>query len=360
MEERIRVFIVDDSTVFRSQIRTALEDQDGIEIVGFATDGRMACEALKHKKVDVVTLDLEMPVMSGLETLKELKRSGVLPYVLVFSSQTKRGAESTLAALHMGASDFLLKPQLEPHSNKTPAEAVRAVLLPKIYQVREKTRLSGERRLCETPSFKKFSTLNWASFNPEIVVIASSTGGPSALEKLFSLIRKPLCCPVLIVQHMPPLFTAALAERLQKISGLEVREGVHGEKLKKGQVYIAPGDFHMIVERRGEDTFLVLNQDPLRNSVRPAADNLFESAAKIFKNATLGIVMTGMGSDGKDGALAVKNLGGGIFIQDKESSVVFGMPGAVFNENAFDLMTSLEGIAHGLGELSVCAIERLG
>lgn len=364
MSDKTRVFIVDDSTVYRSQIRAALADQPDIEVVGFATDGKMACETLRFKQVDVVTLDLEMPVMDGLTMLEELEKQGLRPYVIVFSSLSKSGAESTLKALRLGASDFLLKPTPDPGGSKNPADLIREVLVPKVRLFRERAeRVKAALAAPAKPApdaapTKMYRPLSWSAFNPEVVVIASSTGGPAALEKLFSKIRGPVKCPILIVQHMPPLFTATLAERLAAISGLPVKEGVHGMKLEKGHVYVAPGDFHMRVEMINNVPSIALDQGPQRNSVRPAADHLFESAAARYRNGVLGIVLTGMGSDGRDGAVAIKNAGGGIFIQDRETSVVFGMPGSVFEEKAFDKMSNIEGIANLMAQLYICAQEK--
>ncbi len=353
--EKVKVFIVDDSTLFRSQIRAALESVNDVEVVGFAPNGQLAIDALKHKQADVVTLDLEMPVLNGIETLIELKKMNFAGRVLVFSSHSKRGADLTLKALEAGASDFLLKPQLQDTPDLTPMEAIKKVLEPKIAQFRFVKPQVVEVR----PQPKKiYPILNLNSFNPQMVVIASSTGGPTALEKLFSLITGPLSCPILIVQHMPPVFTQALAERLQRISGLDVKEATNLMPIKKGSVYIAPGDFHMSVAMINGAPTLITDQRPMRNSVRPAADFLFESATAVYKNATLGLVLTGMGADGKDGALAIKNDGGGIFIQDQKSCVVFGMPGAVHADGAYDYMSDIDGLAKKLSDLSICGIKK--
>lgn len=358
MSENLRVFIVDDSTVFRSQIRAALEGEDGIEVVGFATDGKMACEALKHKKVDVVTLDMEMPVMNGLETLKELRRHEEMPRVLVFSSHTKSGAEATLSALQLGASDFLLKPTLDGTTGARPADVIRNLLIPKINQFRKT--VPSKVTVLPQNLVRTYPAFNARTFNPEAVVIASSTGGPSALERLFSKLRPPLQVPIFIVQHMPPIFTQTLAERLGRVSGLSVAEARNGDVVKKGHVYIAPGDFHMRLESDGKRTIVTLDQAPQRCSVRPCADFLFESAAAIYKNAVLGVVLTGMGADGTDGSIAIKSQGGAVLIQDKESCVVFGMPGSVHEKKAFDLMANTEEIAMQIIKFSICQGELEG
>lgn len=348
-----KVLIVDDSTVFRSQIRAALDGQADIEVVGFASNGKLACDFMQVKQVDLVTLDLEMPVMNGIETLKEMKRLGVKTRAIVFSSQTQRGAEATLNALQAGAVDFLPKPQLDAAGGKSPADVIRASLVPKILQfMRPAVAISAVKApaTLNAPAGR----FNWRAFSPEAVVIASSTGGPTALEELFGACPGSAPrCPVFIAQHMPPMFTTMLAERLSRIGNVKVVEAQDGMKAEAGCVYVAPGDYHMTVEKRGSDVFVKLDQSALRNSVRPAADFLFESAAKVFKNGLLGVVLTGMGSDGKDGAIAIKNQNGGVIIQDRESSVVFGMPGAVHDAGAFDAMARPSAIAQQMLDLRV-------
>lgn len=359
-----RVLIVDDSTVYRSQIRAALEGVAGVEVVGFASNGRLACEVLKSKAVDIITLDMEMPEMDGLATLAELKKMGITAKVIVFSAQTKAGAESTLAALRLGAVDFIAKPALDPKAG-SPAETIRAHLAPKVLQFAA----AGPAPLpspglpaaaspatvapAASASLAGFAPVNWRTFSPAIVTIASSTGGPAALESFFSQVRGPLTCPILIAQHMPPVFTATLAERLSRMSGLQIAEAQAGEALVPGRVYIAPGDFHLRVSVSGKT--LNLDQGPQRNSVRPAADHLFESAAAAYGARTLGIVLTGMGADGRDGAIAIKKAGGAVVIQDRLSCVVFGMPGAVAEARAFDQEENLSGIARRLALLRVCS-----
>ena len=361
MSEKYRVLIVDDSTVFRSQIRWALESVPEIEIVGYAANGRFAVDALKNKPVDLITLDLEMPEMNGLETLKELNRLNIRVKTIVFSSLTKAGAEATLAALALGASDFLTKPNLSGTQGGSPAEVIRSLLVPKILQFCGRgASLSLPTTTPQQKAVPKpldpISTFKWDFFIPKIVVIASSTGGPQALERLFKNISAPFQCPILIVQHMPPIFTAFLADHISRLTKLPIKEASHLEPIQK-QVYIAPGNFHMRVGNVGGVSTILLDQGEQRGSVRPAADNLFESAAGEFRSNCLGIVLTGMGADGKDGALAIKRERGAIIIQDRETSVVFGMPGAVFDANAYDMMGSVETIAGKLAHLGVCGLK---
>ena len=355
---KFRVFIVDDSVVYRSQIRMALEGMPEIEVAGFASNGRIACDLLRNKPVDLITLDMEMPEMDGLATLAELKRLNITAKVVVFSAQSKKGAESTITALRLGASDFIAKPNLEGVTG-TPAEVIRAHLGPKVLALLGPAPSMPKPASVTLPNSSAnpapsspFGKTNWGSFMPSAVVIASSTGGPNALEKLFSLIQGPLTCPVLMVQHMPPVFTATLAERLGRISGLSVAEGKHGEPIKAGQVYMAPGDWHMRVEQASAGRMIALDQSPMRNFVRPAADHLFETAAAYGRNI-LGIVLTGMGADGRDGAVALKKGGAGVLIQSRETCVVFGMPGAVCESGAYDSEISLEEIASMLSRLGV-------
>jgi two-component system chemotaxis response regulator CheB len=282
--------------------------------------------------------------------------------VIVLSAQTKAGAENTLAALRLGAVDFIAKPALDPKAG-SPAETIRAHLAPKVLQFAAQVSAplpriapvappapSGQIATAATASF---APVNWRTFSPAIVTIASSTGGPAALEQLFSQLRGPLACPILIAQHMPPVFTATLAERLARTSGLPVAEAQAGEPLVPGRVYMAPGDYHLRVSVSGKT--INLDQGPQRNSVRPAADYLFESAAAAFGARTLGIVLTGMGADGRDGAVAIKKAGGAVVIQDRISCVVFGMPGAVAEARAQDQEENLAAIARRLALLRICS-----
>ena len=358
----VRVLIVDDSTVFRSQVRASLEGLPGVENVGYATNGRLAIDWLKSKSADLITLDMEMPEMDGLATLRELARMGCKAKVIVFSSTTLHGAEATLAALREGASDFLAKPNLTLLGTaKSPAEAIRALLEPKIRQFFPEslggTRAAATIPLPTTPGVAgAFPRTDWRLFLPKALVIASSTGGPTALEKLFSMLRPPLQIPIFITQHMPPVFTASLAERIARVSGIPAAEAKHQEMVQSGRIYLAPGDYHLRLEARAGGAMALLDQGPQRNSVRPAADFMFESAVPIYSRNLLGVVLTGMGADGRDGAVAVKRAHGGMLIQDKASCVVFGMPGAVHEVGAYDEMGTLETIASRLVELGICSL----
>lgn len=338
----MKVLIVDDSVVFRSKIKSALSGADGIEVVGSASNGKIALEMLDQKEVDVMTLDMEMPVLNGIETLKALREKNSKVKVIVFSSQTQSGSEATLEALHNGAKDFVAKPTGSGEFTQSAEDLIRKDLLPKLRQFDRPSAPAAPSRLVVTPTSPaprptpgSFGRKELSSFIPSAVVIASSTGGPSAHDAIFKGIQGKLRCPIFIAQHMPPVFTTSFAKRIGNHSGLPSKEAKHLE-IVQNEIYIAPGDFHMSLGQVNGQIVTKLDQGPQRNSVRPAADFLFETAAQIFGPKTMGIVLTGMGEDGLDGSIAVKNAGGGIMIQNQESCVVFGMPGAVHAAKAFD------------------------
>lgn len=375
----MKILIVDDSVVFRTTISTALTNIDGIEVVGTAANGRVAIQKLDQIPVDLITLDMEMPDMNGIETLKAIRAKGFKVKIIVFSSQTARGAEKALEALREGADDVVAKPEGENFNFENAAQSVRSILLPKIIQFKD-SRLATLRtqmqkslegfkiNLNEKSQIEPNSNLTPADIAedkknasrtkirkninlmlPQAIVIAASTGGPSTLDKIFANLKGPYRLPIFITQHMPPIFTQILAKRLQEITGVIAKEGEHGEVIQKGQIYVAPGDFHMEIVADGkEKPRIQLTQKPPRNSVRPAADYMFESAAQVYRNGLFGIVLTGMGEDGAVGSKAIRSQDGGIMIQDKESCVVFGMPGAVFDLNEYDVIGNIEAISNQL------------
>lgn len=349
---KIRVLIADDSVVYRSQIKAALSSSPFIEVVGAASNGRFAIQRLLQAPVDLLILDMEMPEMDGIETLTEVHQRNFGCKVLVFSSASKRGAEVTLKALRLGASDFIAKPSgagdIDPSRSGDPTEKIRALLVPKIEALfpnsqQQQAPLAAKNDL-------SFPKIVWDLVSPQIVVIGSSTGGPAVLEEIFSRLAAPLKCPIVIAQHMPPIFTATLAERLGLASGIPAQEATHGTVLKKDQIYLAPGDFHLRLTGTPQEVVAQLDQGPQINWVRPAVDPLFESAAAIFKSRCLAFVLTGMGSDGKAGAEIVKQNGGAVVIQSEKTCAVFGMPGAVYAANAYDRIADPVEIANLLRE----------
>lgn len=361
LDHQMKVLVVDDSVVFRSQITSALATVPGIEIVGTASNGRIALQRLEQQSIDLITLDMEMPEMDGMETLKALRAKNHQVKVIVFSSQTLRGAEKALDALHAGADDVVAKPSGDSLNFETALEAVKTSLLPKVIQFIDQ-RMNTSRAenpkndpqtdlnslQTEQKHHRAPAKLNLSSLAPQIIVIASSTGGPTALETIFAKIPGPYKVPILIAQHMPPVFTQILAKRLGDLTGVQAKEAINGEAIKSNNIYVAPGDFHLRVQRVNGYFFTHIAQDNQRNSVRPAADFLFESAAETYGGKVLGVVLTGMGDDGCDGAKAIKRMTGGIIIQNKESSTVFGMPGAIFEAGAFDEIGDLDYIAQRL------------
>lgn len=337
------MLIADDSVVYRSQMRLALEGHPRIEVAGAAPHGRVALERMTQSPVQLLILDLEMPEMDGVATLRELQARGDQTKVLVFSSHSRRGAESSLEAMRLGACDFISKPTSEDMAaGGSPLEILRQRLIPRIEALFP---LPQAKVIPLGTSFPRVTSVQWSLLRPKVILIGSSTGGPTALEKIFAQLRAPLSCPVLIVQHMPPVFTATLAERLQKISGLTVREALHGEPLRDDQVYIAPGNFHLKVAGTALAPVLALDQGPQVNSVRPAVDHLFATAAALFGDRVLAFVLTGMGADGRDGCAALKSVGGTVVIQDEASCVVFGMPGAVLAAGLQDRIATPDEIA---------------
>ena len=317
----IRALLVDDSAAVRRLLRLALADEPGLEVAGVAANGRIALAMLDQTVPDVVTLDIEMPELDGLSTLAEIrKRYPRLP-VIMFSTLTERGAVATLDALSQGASDYVTKPAFVAD----PAQAIvsiRSQLIPRI------------RSLCQRT--EQLSSLSKRSFNwhpnpvgIELLAIGTSTGGPNALTDVLSAFPGNFPVPVVVVQHMPATFTRFLAERLSRICRLPVREAVAGATLKPGEVWIAPGDHHLVLEGMRSTCRLQLLRTPPENSCRPSVDVLFHSAARIFQGSLLAVVMTGMGQDGLRGAQEVHASGGRVWVQDAASSVVWGMPGAI-------------------------------
>jgi two-component system, chemotaxis family, protein-glutamate methylesterase/glutaminase len=358
---KLRVLITDDSVVFRSQIKAALEGNPNIEVVGAASNGKIALDKLAQGNIDLMTLDMEMPEMNGLQTLREMKARGFKTKVIVFSSQTQKGADTALEALSLGAADVVAKPTGASSSLEAALNQVRSELLPKVLQFMNSAGSIDGARAENTPkpqfptSVKPPQSINKISFDllrPSVIVIGSSTGGPDALEKVFNGFSHPINCPILLAQHMPPIFTASLARRIGRMSNIEAKEPTQWEILSPNKIYVAPGDFHMTLIKQGEEIRIRLDQGPKRNSVRPAVDNLFETAAQIFGKQCAAFVLTGMGEDGLVGARAIKAAGGGVMIQDEKSCVVFGMPGAIYRAELYDKVGDLASVKSTMEKLA--------
>ncbi|GAA0318121.1 chemotaxis response regulator protein-glutamate methylesterase [Kineococcus aurantiacus] len=363
MGERIKVLTVDDSVVVRRLVTDVLASDPAIEVVGTAPNGKVALEKIAQLAPDAVTLDIEMPVMDGLETIKEIRKIDRKLPVIMFSTLTERGATATLEALSSGASDYVTKPA-NVGSVSESMESVRQQLIPKIKAlVPGHAALAAPVRPAFAPgpaapaagslagSFAGSSAgrpRSGALKAPRALVVGSSTGGPEALSAVLAKLPASLGVPVLVTQHMPPVFTRLYAQRLDKSSALRVVEAADGDAVVPGTVYVAPGDFHMEVVRRGPQMAIKLNQGPAENFCRPAVDVMLRSAVAAYGGELLAVILTGMGSDGKLGCKAVAAAGGQVLAQDEATSVVWGMPGAVTREGIADEVLPLGSIADAI------------
>jgi two-component system chemotaxis response regulator CheB len=348
----IRVLIVDDSVVIRRLVSDALASDPDIEVVATAANGLLALARLETTQVDLVTLDVEMPELDGLGTLKRIRQKDRRLPVIMFSTLTEQGARTTLEALSSGASDYVTKPA-NMGSVAESIEAVRSQLIPKIKalataparlpraQLPARAAVRPVARTVPPPGPPR--TVR----PPEILVIGSSTGGPEALAQVLPKLPANFPLPVLIVQHMPPVFTRLFAERLDRNCALHVAEATDGQAIVPGTAFVAPGDFHLEV---GPEAHRVtrLSQAAPENFCRPAVDVLFRSAARSYHGAVLALILTGMGSDGRNGVTAIRAEGGQTVVQDAETSVVWGMPGAVAEAGLADAIVPLPGIADAL------------
>jgi two-component system chemotaxis response regulator CheB len=334
-ERPIRVMVVDDSAVVRGLVSRWIDEEPGLKVVARHANGKLAVEDVVRSAPDIVLLDIEMPVMDGLEALPLLLRARPGLRVLMVSTLTQRNAEISFKALALGAIDYVPKPDtnreitLEPDFRREVIEKIK-VLGP----------LGLRRKGAEAPDFttaaqpearetnRAFRRRAFSLVPPRVIAIGSSTGGPQALGSLLGALSPSLSrLAVLVAQHMPPMFTTVLAERLARATGREAREGRDGEPLKLGSIYVAPGNHHMTVARQ-EAPCLRIGSGPPVSFCRPAVDPLFASVASTFGPAALGIVLTGMGTDGAAGARTIAEAGGSVIAQDEASSVVWGMPGA--------------------------------
>lgn len=343
----IGVLVVDDSVVIRRIVSSVLDDDPDITVVGTAGNGRIALDKLDALRPDIVILDVEMPVMDGLATLRELRRTHPTLPVVMFSTVTERGAMATLDALAAGATDYVTKPT---HATSATAsvDRVRAELIPKIKGLvgAARTRAAFAKRPMPKAPAPTSSPIR--QDRVDVIVIGASTGGPDALSSIVAGLRSDLSVPILVVQHMPPLFTRLFAARLDRSSSLHVVEAVDGQLVECGHIIVAPGDQHLTVRRQGTDVRVRLTNDPPENYCRPSVDVLFRSAAALYGAGVVACVLTGMGRDGAQGAERVRAAGGRIIVQDEASSVVWGMPGAVVAAGVATDVVPLQQIADRL------------
>lgn len=336
---KIRVLVVDDSAVIRRILVEALSGNPRIEVIGTAANGALAIERVKALKPDLVTLDIEMPEMDGLAALREIKKFDRKIRVIMCSTLTERGATVTMDALAIGADDYITKSALS---------GLKAQLLAKVRQFFPDSALPLSKcSFVPTPQASRPSAPapRLVQRPAQAILIGVSTGGPNALAELIPALPADLPLPVLIVQHMPAMFTRLLAERLNSASKLNVVEASEGMNVEPGNVYIAPGDFHMTVQREVRGVAIKLNKDPMENSCRPAVDVLFRSAAAVYNGATVAVILTGMGQDGHKGVRQLRSMGSTVIAQDEASSVVWGMPGYVVRDGLADHVCPLHAIA---------------
>ena len=341
----IRVLVVDDSVVIRKVLCDVLATDPAIVVAGAASDGRLGLAKIEQLNPDLITLDVEMPNMSGLETIAEIRKLHPKLPIIMFSTLTERGASTTLDALALGASDYVTKPSNTGSLDVTMAR-IKQDLLPKIKalcgrRLADKVGARAPLKRAIVPALRAPRTLA----RVEILAIGTSTGGPNALSEILPAIPRDFPVPIVIVQHMPPLFTRMLAERLNKQTAIRVHEGEAGKTLEPGHAWIAPGDHHMFVERQGAAVKLAINQAPQENSCRPAVDVLFRSVAGVFGPNALAVVLTGMGSDGVLGSQVVRESGGHVYVQDEATSVVWGMPGQTLSAGWADNVFPLQSMA---------------
>lgn len=347
-----RILIVDDSAVMRSLLRSVLHSARGFEVAGTAGDGESALRLIEELRPDLVLLDVEMPVMDGLATLRKLRSRGHTMPVIVCSSLTQHGARVTIEALAVGASDYVAKPR----GQVGPTEAMQALsreLLPRIHAL---TSTEPAVPALATPWIAPPAARTAAvSSPPSVLVIGVSTGGPAALDVLLPALPATFPLPVLVVQHMPELFTRLLAERLAQRCPLLVSEAAEGDVVRPGRIAIARGNWHLEIlgsARPDQPATLHLTQGPPENHCRPAADVLFRTAAARYGSGVLGVVLTGMGSDGLAGSRAIRAQGGTILAQDQATSTIWGMPGAVARAGLAQRILPMHEIAPELVRLA--------
>lgn len=354
MTEKIKILVVDDTSLYRKVITDALNRIPNVAVVGSAHNGRKALEMIQALRPDMITLDIEMPEMGGLEVLAELRRLKLDVGVIVVSSFTKAGSALTIKALELGAFDFITKPTGKgPHQS---IDHLVSSLEPVINAFRHRWEIKRllrsdvvvpERPKSELPPpLVEKKEAGRALFQKPLVAIGVSTGGPNALAQLIPSLPKDLPAPVLIVQHMPPVFTLSLANSLDEKSALSVKEAEHQEEIRQGVVYIAPGGKQMKISPKDDSKyFIVITDDPPENNCKPSVDYLFRSIANYYKGRVVAVIMTGMGKDGVMGLRLLKRRGAKVIAQDEATSVVFGMPGEAIKANVVDTVLPLTKIS---------------
>ncbi|MFN8586790.1 MAG: chemotaxis response regulator protein-glutamate methylesterase [Candidatus Eisenbacteria bacterium] len=360
---RIRVLIVDDAVVIRRMLTQVIEQDDALEVAGVAANGKIAMQRIPQVNPDLVTLDVEMPEMDGITTLREIRKAYPRLPVIMCSTLTAKGAATTIEALSAGATDYVTKPA-NVGSVVEGLGLMRDQLVPKIKAICDRpdarpaapAGAGAAARIVRPapPVARPTAHLRPAVSGPvEAIAIGCSTGGPNALHELFAALPGVPPVPIFITQHMPPLFTSCLAERLGRSGPVRVHEGKEGMAVLPGNAYLAPGGYHMIAKRDGVLVRLHLNEDPPENSCRPAVDVLFRSLASVYGGHVVAAVLTGMGADGTRGAAVLREKGAHVIAQDQATSVVWGMPGSLVEAGLADAVLPLARIPHELHRRSL-------
>ena len=355
-----RVMVVDDSAVIRGLLTRALEKDPTIKVVASVGNGEVALKTLTRQDVEVVVLDIEMPVMDGLTALPLLLKAQPSLQVIMASTLTRKNAEVSLRALQAGAADYIPKPTST--SELTSADAFQRELSAKVKALAAASRPAhrsvaplrplGERAPAPAPAPKRPINLRKAPYAPpRIIAIGASTGGPQALLEVLRDLCTGTKLPIVITQHMPATFTTLLAEHIGRATGVPCIEGKDGEIVKEGHIYLAPGNYHMVLEAFGAGSVIRLNQDPPENFCRPSVDPMLRSLAEIYGPGLLTIILTGMGSDGQKGAQVAVEAGGSVIAQDEATSVVWGMPGAVATSGLCSAVLPLKEIGPNVRKL---------
>lgn len=354
----IGVMVVDDSTIIRTLIANWIEAEPDMHVVGRCRNGLDAVQTVETRKPDVIVLDIEMPEMDGLTALPELRKRRPEARIVMASTLTRRNAEISMRALSLGASDYIPKPEsrnvgASEEFHKAIVEKVRALggAVGRLSR-RAQTAQPAAAAAAADAGGAKYQLRTPKNLPARIVAIGSSTGGPQALSSVIAEISRGVDAPILIVQHMPKMFTAILAEHMQKASGRPAAEAQDGESIEKGRIYVAPGGYHMIVEGKGASQKIRLTEDAPVNFCRPAVDPLFYSVAESYGPAAVCAILTGMGHDGAAGGVAVADAGGAVVAQDEATSVVWGMPGAAAAAGACCAVEPLDKIGSRIVALS--------
>ena len=363
-----RVMVVDDSAVIRGLLTRALEADPCVKVVASVGNGEVAIKTLDRHDIEVIVLDIEMPVMDGLTALPKLLAAKPGVQIIMASTLTRKNAEVSLRALQAGAADYIPKPTST--SELTSADSFQRELTAKVKALAAATRPADRpatARSAERPSTvatmtpRREITLRKPSMAlPRVIAIGSSTGGPQALLEVLRDMTTSVKLPILITQHMPATFitqhmpatfTTLLAEHIARATGVPCAEAKSGDVISEGHIYLAPGDYHMVVESKGASNIIQLNQDPPENFCRPAVDPMLRSMAKIYGAGLLTIILTGMGSDGQKGSAAVVEAGGTVIAQDEATSVVWGMPGAVATHGLCSAVLPIQEIGPNVRKL---------